>query len=213
MDKFVLVFLDDNLIYSNNEEENEEHLRLTLIREHKLYAKLRKSDFYKDKIHYLGHIISEEGIYVDPEKIEVIMNWLTPRHVSDVRYFMGLAGYYNRFIEGFSKVAHPINSLQRKGIEFEWTPRCEESFRQLKDLLTSSPVLKIADPEKVFVVCIDACGQGLGGVLMQDNHVICYELRKLKAHERNYATHDLELATIVHALKMWRLTLWAGYFS
>ena len=104
---------------------------------------------------------------------------------------MGLTGYYKRFIEGFSEVAHPITSLQRKRIKFEWTPRCEESFQQLKDLLTSAPVLKIANPKKDFVVCTDACGQGLGGVLMQDNHVVCYESRKLEDHEKNYATHDL----------------------
>ena len=117
---------------------------------------------------------------MDPDKIEAITNWPTPRNVIDVRSFMGLAGYYRRFIEGFSKIAHAITSLQRKGIKFEWTLRCEESFQQLKNLLTSAPVLKVADPEKYFVVCTDACGQGLGGVLMQENHVICYKLRKLK---------------------------------
>ena len=103
---------------------------------------------------------------MDPEKIESIMNWPTPRNVTYVRCFMGLAGYYRRFIEGFSKIAHPITSLQNKGIKFEWTPRCEESFQQLKNLLTSVLVLKIANLEKDFVLCIDACGQGLGGVLM-----------------------------------------------
>ena len=139
---------------------------------------------------------------MDLENIESIMNWPTPRNVTDVRSFMGLAGYYRRFIEGFSKVAHAITSLQKKGMKFEWTSRCEESFQRLKSLLTSAPVLKVADPEKYFVVCTDACGQGLGGVLMQDNHVICYESRKLKEHEKNYATHDLELVAIVHALKL-----------
>ena len=122
----------------------------------------------------------------------------------DVRSFMGLAGYYRRFIEGFSKVAHAITSLQKKGIKFEWTSRCEESFQQLKNLLTSATILKVVDREKDFVVCTDACEQGLGGVLMQKNHVICYESRKLNEHEKNYSTHDLKLASIVHALKMWR---------
>ena len=113
LDMFVLIFLDEILFYSKNEEEHEEHLRLTLqvLREHQLYAKLSKCDFYRDRIQYLGHIISEEVIYVDPEKIEAIMNWPTPRNVTDVRSFMGLAGYYQRFIEGFSKVAHAITSL------------------------------------------------------------------------------------------------------
>ena len=96
----------------------------------------------------MGHDVSEEGISVDPEKIEAIMNWHTPRNVTDVRYFMGLAGYYQRFIEGFYKVAHAITYLQKKGIKFEWTSRCEESFQQLKNLLTSALVLKVANPEK-----------------------------------------------------------------
>src|SRR5882757_8925438 len=141
LDKFVLVFLDDILIYSKNEEEHEEHLSMVLkfLKEHKLYYEL-------------GHIISKEGIHVDPEKIESIMNWPTPRNVTNVRYFMGLARYYRRFIEGVSKVAHAITSLQKKGMKFEWTSRCEEIFQRLKSLLTSALVLKVADPEKYFVV-------------------------------------------------------------
>ena len=129
-----------------------------------MYAKLSKRDFYKDRIHQLGHIVSDEGIFVDLENIEAIIDW-PPRNVTDVRYFMVLVGYYRRFIEGFSKVAHPITSLQRKGMKFEWTSRCEGSFQQLKNLLTSAPVLKVVDLEKDFVVYTDACGQGLGGVL------------------------------------------------
>ena len=121
---------------------------------------------------------------MDPKKIEATMNWPTPRNVTDVRSFMGLAGYHKRFIEGISKVAHAITSLQKKGIKFEWTLRCEESFQQLKSLLTSAPVLKVADPEKDFVVCTDVCGKGLGGVLMQDNHVICYKSRNLNSMRR-----------------------------
>ena len=121
---------------------------------------------------------------MDLEKIEAAMNWPTPRNVMDVRSLMGLAGYYKRFIQGFPKVAHSITSLQRKGIEFEWTPKCEESFQQLKNILTSAPILKIVDPEKDFVVCTDSCNQGLGGFLMKDNHVVCYESRKLKEHRR-----------------------------
>ena len=141
---------------------------------------------------------------MDPENIESIMNWPTPINVTDIRSCMELAGYYRRFIKGFSKVAHAITSLQRKGIKFEWTSRSKESFQQLKNLLTSAPVLKVVDLDKDFLVCNDACGQGLGGFLMQGNHVICYESIILKEHEKNYATHDLELAAIVHSLKMWR---------
>jgi hypothetical protein len=114
---------------------------------------------------------------------------------------MGLVGYYRRFIEGFSKIAHPITSLQKKGVKFQWTLDCEKSFQHLKKLLTSALVLRIAYPTKEFNVCIDACKEGLGGVLSQNGFVVCYESRKLKEHERHYSTHDLELASIVHALK------------
>jgi hypothetical protein len=122
LDKFVIVFLDDILIYSKSKEEHEQHLRMVLqvLREHQLYAKLSKCSFYQEKIHYLGHIISEEGIAVDPEKIEAIRGWPAPNNVSEVRSFMGLAGYYMRFITSFSKIAHPITSLQKKRTKFEW---------------------------------------------------------------------------------------------
>jgi hypothetical protein len=121
------------------------HLRLVLqvLREHQLYAKLRKCTFYQRQIHYLGHIVSEEGIVVDPKNIEAIKGWPRPKNISEVRSFMGLVGYYRRFIEGFSKIAHPITSLQKKGIKFEWTTKCEENFQHLKELLTSAPILNI----------------------------------------------------------------------
>jgi hypothetical protein len=123
LDKFVIVFLDEILVYSKSEEEHEHHLRLVLqvLREYQLYAKLSKCYFYQEKIHYLGHIISEQDIAVDLENIEAIRGWPTPRNVSEVRYFMELVGYYRIFIAGFSKISHPINSLQSKGIKFEWT--------------------------------------------------------------------------------------------
>jgi hypothetical protein len=152
----------------------------------------------------LGHIISEEGIVVDPKKVQAIRAWPVLRNVAEVRSFMGLAGYYRRFIAGFSKISHSITSLQRKEKKFQWTEECESSFQRLKQLLTSAPILKIADPKKDYVVCTDACKEGLGGVLNQEGFVVCYESRKLKEHEKNYATHDLELATIVHALRKWR---------
>jgi hypothetical protein len=197
LDKFVLVFIDDILVYSKTEEEHEEHLKIVLqtLREHKLYAKFDKCDFYQRKIQYLGHVISEDGIAVDPEKIKSIMEWPIPKDVADIRSFMGITSYYQRFIEGFSKIAYPITSLQKKGIKFTWSQKCQDNFDKLKILLTTTPILKVADPDKYFTVCVDARKEGLGGVLTQDGHVICYESRKLKEHERNYVTHDLELAS------------------
>jgi hypothetical protein len=138
---------------------------LQVLREHKLYAKLSKCIFYQKKIHYLGHIISIEGIEVDPEMIEAIRGWPTLKNVTKVISFMGLAGYYQIFIKGFSKISNSITSLQKKGVKFEWTSRCEEIFQQLKRILTNAPILKIANPIEDFVVCIDACKEGLGGVL------------------------------------------------
>jgi hypothetical protein len=152
----------------------------------------------------LGHVLSEEGVVVNPDKIRSIMEWPTPKDILDIRSFMGLAGYYRRFIKGFSKIECPITTLQKKGIKFTWTQKCEERFQTLKHLLTHAPVLKIADFEADFLVCTNACKEGLGGVLMQGESVVCYESRKLNEHEVNYVTHDLELAAIVHTLKMWR---------
>jgi hypothetical protein len=132
-----------------------------------LNAKLSKCSFYQKKIHYLRHIISEQVIAVDQEKIEAIRGWPTPINVLDVRSFMGFVGYYRRFIVGFSKIADPITSLQKKGNKFEWTLKFENNFNLLKELLTSAPVLNIADPNEIFVVCTDACKEGLGGFLTQ----------------------------------------------
>jgi hypothetical protein len=148
---------------------------------------------------------------VDLENIESIRVCPVPKNVSEVIYFMGLACYYRSFIARFSKIVHPITSLQKKGIKFDWTSECEENFNL--ELLTSSPVLKIVDSNESFTVCTYACKEGLGGVLTQNEHVIGYESRKIKEHERNYATHDLEIASIVHALNMWRHYLMGKRFE
>jgi hypothetical protein len=150
--KFVIFFLDDILVYSNSEEEHEQHMRMVLqvLREHQLYAKLSKCSFYQEKNRYLGHIISKDGTVVDLEKIEAIREWSAPKNMMEVRSFMGLAGYYKRFIRGFSRIAHPITSLQRKEKKVHWTKECERSFQQLKQLLTSAPILSITDPNGIF---------------------------------------------------------------
>jgi hypothetical protein len=174
---------------------------------------MSKCSFYQKKIHYLGHIISKEGIAVDPEKIEAIIGWSVPKNVTEIRSIMGLAGYYRRFIEGFSKIAHRITSLKNKGVKFQWTLDCEKSFQHLKQLLTSAPNFRIGDPNQDFIVCTDACKEGLGGVLNQNMFVVCYESKNLKEHERHYATHDLELASVVHELRKWRHYLMGKRFE
>jgi hypothetical protein len=150
--------LDDILIYSRNEREHEEHLRIVLscIRENKLYGKFSKYSFFQKEIHYLGHIIFGEGISVDPKKVKAIMEWLVPKNAHEVRSFMGLVGYYRRFVEGFSKIAKTITTLQRKGVRYEWTKECDSTFIELKRLLTSVPILRVLDMEKDFMVCTDA---------------------------------------------------------
>lgn len=154
-------------------------------------------------MYYLGHVITTEGISFDPRKMEAIMDWPTPQNFSKVRIFMGLARYYKKYVKGFSRIAAPITSLQKKEKRFEWTEKCEESFQLLKQKLTTTPILTIPDPNGHFIVITDALGEGVGAVLMQEGKVVAFESRKLKQYELNYAPHDLELLAIVHALQMW----------
>ena len=201
-----MVFIDDILVYSKDAQEHEQYLRIVLetLREKKLYAKLNKCDFWLKEVSFLGHIVSVEGIRVDPAKIEAVVNWKSPQNVTEVRSFMGLAGYYRRFVRGFSVIASPLTKLLRKGIKFEWTDKCQNSFEQLKGMLVEAPVLTQPTSRKVYTLYSDASCIGLGCVLMQDGKVVAYASRQLKPHEQNYPTHDLELAVVVFALKMWR---------
>ncbi|WVZ63904.1 hypothetical protein U9M48_013498 [Paspalum notatum var. saurae] len=198
LDKFVVVFIDDILIYSKSEEEHKEHLRivLTQLREHKLYAKFSMCAFLVEG----SHILSEKGVAVDPSKVKDVLNWKQPETVTEIRSFLGLAGYYRRFIKDFSKTAKPMTSLTKKNTNLN----CEEAFQTLKKLLTTAPVLAQPNVTKPFDVYCDASGNGLGCVLMQEGRVIAYASRQLRKHEANYPTHDLELAAVVHALKIWR---------
>jgi hypothetical protein len=205
----VVVFIDDILVYSKTEEEHDEHLRIVLqtLRKHKLYTKFDKCDFYQNEIQYLGHLISAEGIVVDPKKIKAIMEWSVPKDVEDIGSFMGITIYYHRFIEGISKIGYPITSLKKKGTKFNWLEKCQASFNKMKELLTTTPILKVAYPDKDFTVCFDASKEVIGGVLTQEGDVICYESPKLKEHERNYVTHE-----VIHALKMWRHYIMGNFF-
>jgi hypothetical protein len=206
LDKFVVVFIDDILVYSKSEEEHAEHLRvvLTRLRDHQLYAKFSKCEFWLREVQFLGHVLSAEGVAVDPGKVKDILNWKPPISVHEVRSFLAMAGYYRRFIPDFSKVAKPITELLKNQTKFIWSPECEKAFRILKKSLTTAPFLAQPDIEKPFDVYCDALGIGLGYVLMQEDMVIAYALRQLKCHEEHYPTHDLELAAVVHALKIWR---------
>ncbi|WVZ63556.1 hypothetical protein U9M48_013179 [Paspalum notatum var. saurae] len=173
LDKFVVVFIDDILVYSKDEKEHEEHLR------------------------------RREWLSI-PAKVEDVVNWKQPQTVTEIRSFLGLAGYYRRFIKDFSKIANPMTALTQKNPKFAWSSKCEEAFRTLKKLLTSAPVLAKPDITKPFDVYCDASGSVLGCVLMQKGRVIAYASSQLRKHEVNYPTHNLELLAVVYALKKWR---------
>jgi len=205
LDLFVIVFIDDILVYSRSEDEHADHLRAVLqtLRDRKLYAKFSKCEFWLKSVAFLGHIVSDEGIKVDTQKIEAVKSWPRPTTPTEVRSFLGLAGYYRRFVEGFSSLSAPLTKLTQKETKFQWTEACERSFQELKNRLTSAPVLTLLDGPEGYVVYCDTSGFGLGCVLMQHGKVIAYASRQLRKHERNYPTHDLELAAVVHALKIW----------
>ena len=203
VDQFVVVFIDDILVYSKDREDHDTHLRVVLetLRKEQLYAKLSKCEFWLREVSFLGHIISEEGIRVDLKKIEVIIEW---KNVTEVRSFLGLAGYYGRFIKGFSMTMAPMTRLFQKNVRFEWSEKCQASFEKLKAFLTEAPVLTQSTYGKEYVIFSDASLNGLGCVLMQEGKVVTYASMQLKPRENNYPTHDLKLAAIVFALKIWR---------
>ena len=206
VDQFVVVFIDDILVYSKDREDHDTHLRVVLetLRNEHLYAKLSKCEFWLREVSFLGHIISEEGIRVDPKKIEVIIEWKPLINVTKVHSFLGLASYYRRFVKGFSMTTASMTRLLQKNVRFEWSEKCQASFEKLKAFLTEAPVLTQPTYGKEYVIFSDASLNGLGCVLMQEGKVVAYASRKLKLHEKNYPTHDLELAAIVFTLKIWR---------
>ena len=206
VDQFVVVFIDDILVYLKDRENHHTHLQVVLetLRKEQLYAKLSKCEFWLNEVSFLGHIVSKEGIRVDPKKIEVVVEWKPPRNVTEVRSFLGLAGNYRRFVKGFSMIAAPMTRLLQKNVKFEWDEECQRSFDKMKAFLTEAPVLTQPTCGKEYVIFSDASLNGLGCVLMQGGKVVAYASRQLKSHEKNYPTHGLELAVIVFALKIWR---------
>ncbi|WVZ75620.1 LOW QUALITY PROTEIN: hypothetical protein U9M48_023657, partial [Paspalum notatum var. saurae] len=199
LDKFVVVFIDDILIYSKNEEEHEEHLRtvLTRLREHQLYAKFSKCAFWLREVSFLSHILSEKGVAVDPSKVEDVLNRKQPETVTEIRSFLGLAGYIPPLYQGLLQncKANDISDQEKREVSMG----SKVGLHKL-----DAPVLAQPDVTKPFDVYCDTSGNGLGCVLMQEGRVIAYASRQLRKHEANYATHDLELAAVVHALKIWR---------
>jgi hypothetical protein len=177
-------------------------LVLEKLKEHKLYTKFSKCEFWLDTVSFLGHVISKEGIKLDPAKVEAIANRKKSESVIEIRSFLGLVGYYRRFIKGFSTLASPMTRLLKKDLSFARNEKCEKSFQELKRRLMTASVLSLPEEDKPYALYIDASkGGGLGAVLMQNQKVIAYASWKLKLHEVNYPMHDLELAVIMFSLK------------
>ena len=158
LDRFVVVFVDDILIYSETNKDHEDHLRVVLqtLRDHHLYAKFSKCEFWLTEVRFLGHVVSASGVSVDPEKVEAVMSWERPKSVFKIRSFLGLAGYYRRFIEDFSRLATPMTKLTRKEVKFEWNDSCERAFQKLKWRLTSAPILVVSEREQEYSMYCDA---------------------------------------------------------
>ncbi|KAD4385098.1 hypothetical protein E3N88_25266 [Mikania micrantha] len=207
LDRYIIVFIDDILIYSKTEDDHACHLRemLDIFRKEKLYAKFSKCAFWLQEVQFFGHVVDKEGIHVDHSKIQAISKWSSPKTPTEVRSFLGLAGYYRRFIQDFSKIAYSLTKLTKKGVKYVWGEEQEQTFIELKTKLTQAP--------DDFLVYYDASYSGLGCVLMQHGKVIAYASRQLKIHEINYPTHDLELAAVVFALKIWRHYLYGAKFT
>nr|GEX26736.1 putative reverse transcriptase domain-containing protein [Tanacetum cinerariifolium] len=206
LDKFVIVFIDDILIYLKSKEEHEVHLKLILelLKKEKLIGKFLKCEFWLQEVQFLVHVLNSKGIHVGPNKIKAVKNWKHPKTPTEIRSFLGLARYYRRFIVSFLKIMKPLTLLTQKNKKFEWCDEQENAFQTLKDMLYDASILALLEGVDDFVVYYDASNQGFGCVLMQRNKVIAYTSRQLKIHEKNYTTHDLELGAVVFSLKMWR---------
>ncbi|GJZ64555.1 reverse transcriptase domain-containing protein [Tanacetum coccineum] len=206
LDKFVIVFIDDILIYSKSKEDHKVHLKLVLelLKKEKLYAKFSKCEFGLQEVHFLGHVKDDNDIHVNPSKIKAVKNLKAPKSPSGIQSFLGLTGYNRRFIANFSKIDKPLTSLTQKNKKYEWGVEQEEAFQTLKDNLCNAPILTLPDGPDDFVVYCDASNQRFRCVLMQRDKVIAYASRQLKIHEKNYTTYNIELGAVVLALKSWR---------
>jgi hypothetical protein len=201
--RFVVVYFDDILIYSKSLTEHLDHLRAIFyaLRATRLFSNLEKCTFYTERVSFLGYVVTSQGIDVDDTKVEAIRSWPMPTTVTQVRSFLGLAGFYHRFVKDFSTIAAPLNELTKKGVAFHWGEEQETSFSLLKDKLTHVLLLQLPDFGKAFELECDASGIGIGGVLMQEGKPVAYFSEKLSGSVLNYSTYDKELYALVRALE------------
>jgi hypothetical protein len=213
---FVVVYLDDILIFSKTKEDHVRHLQLVLekLREHNLFANMKKCDFFKSELEFLGHIVSGEGIKVDHRKTEAIRKWPKPTSVTELRSFLGLANYFRRFIQGYSSMVAPLTNLTRKSSSLHnWDHTCDAAFNDIKTALVRAPVLAYPDFAKPFDLICDASDYGIGAVLVQDTKPIAFLSKRFNSAEQNYSTTDKELLGVVESLKQWRCYLEGSSFT
>jgi hypothetical protein len=212
--KLVLVFFDDILIYSKTWKEHLKHLEqvLSLLEKNQFYAKLSKCSFGKEEVEYLGHVISQDGVKVDPEKIKAITEWPKPKNISKLRGFLGLTGYYQRFIKDYAHLTTPLSNFLKKN-SFKWDNCAQECFETLKRVMSSTLVLATPNFAKPSIAECDASRIGIGAILMQDGHPIAFESQKLNKEEELKSTYNKEILAIIHALAKWRQYLLGSKFS
>jgi hypothetical protein len=211
LDKYVIIYLDDILIYSKTKEEHESHLKtvLDILRRHQLYAKLSKCDLFKTSVEFLGHVLSSDGIRPDPRKVDAVSSWPKPTSITELRSFLGLANFYRKFMKDYAKLAAPLHELLKKDASLDaWTQEHDHAFDAVKALLTAAPTLVPFDPDAPTMVHCDASDGAIGAVLTQEQsdgyHPVAYESRKLTTAELKYAIHEKELLAIIHVLAAWR---------
>jgi hypothetical protein len=210
----MVVYFDDILIYNKSFDEHMNHLHAVFnaLRDARLFGNLEKCIFCMDRVSFLGYVVTPPGIEVDEMKIEAIESWLVPQSITQVRSFLGLAGFYCLFIKDFSTIATPLHELMKKGVVFHWGRAQEESFSTLKDKLTHTPLLQLPNFGKTFELECDASGVGIGGVLIQDGKPVAYFSEKLHGPVLNYSTYDKELYALVRSLETWSHYLWPNEF-
>ncbi|GJX43068.1 putative nucleotidyltransferase, ribonuclease H [Tanacetum coccineum] len=214
LDKFVVVYLDDIVVYSHTLEEHVLHLKqvFQVLRDNELYVKLEKCSFAQDEVEFLGHKIKDGGLMMDGAKIKAIQDWEPPTKVTELRSFLGLVNYYRRFIMGYSAIASPLTDLLKKNKAWIWDEECQAAFESLKKAVMEEPVLRLPDVTMPFELHTDASDFAIGGVLMQDGHPIAFESRKLNETERKYTVQEKEMTAVVHCLRIWRHYLLGSRF-
>ena len=212
--KFVVVYFDDILIYSKSHDDHIEHLRVVfdVLRDARLFGNLEKCTFSTDRVSFLGYVVTSQGIEMDEAKIVAITSWPLPTTVTRVQSFLGLAGFYRRFVRDFSTIAAPLHELTKNGVSFRWGPSQQQAFDALKSKLTQAPLLQLPDFDKTFKLECDASGIGIGGVLIQGGKPVAFFSEKLHGPTLNYSTYDKELYALVRVLQTWQHYLWSKEF-